>query len=295
MIRKFFTRRALSIIGRAVVIVWTALFITFVLHLAILELLTVYQLGAIDADRLLPWPWMNDRWFDYTMAVIGVLTVVVLLMVFRPPAQRFRFQASSLRWRDLRNGFPVAVRAVGALVRNNVPASAFVVLTVASICGMWWGSRIDNPELVLNGVSLLVLVLMLLLPFHRLVAKEPTILIGAVPAYVIATLYILDVEPRLALLAVGPAVIFLGAWIPAQYTLLQLRKRWICQRRLGPLVETITFIFLGTPWLAAAYFFPAIFIDEHNQTISLCVTVLTGLVWSKLISDPFAKFVRSIL
>ena len=151
-----------------------------------------------------------------------------MLIVIRPQGQPvYRFRASSLHWRNLRNGFPVAVSAVGALVRNNVPASVFVALTVAAICGMWLGSRIDSPELVLSSVSLLLLVLFLLVPFHSLAAKEPTILIGAVPAFAIATSYILVVEPRLALLSVGPAVIFLGAWIPTQYMLLQLRKRWI--------------------------------------------------------------------
>ena len=295
MIRRTVARWALNINGRAVVIVWTVLFILFALYLATLEALTVYKLGAFNADRLVPWPWVTDRWFYYTTVGMAVLTGVVLLIVVRPPQRRYRFQASSLRWRNLRNGFPVAVRAVGALVRNNVPASVFVVLTVAAIGGVWWGSRIDNPELVLNSVSLLVLVVIVLVPFYRLAANEPTILIGAVPAFAIATSYILVVEPRLALLSTGPAVIFFGAWVPTQYMLLQLRKRWISRRRLGPFVETLTFISLAAPWLAAAYWFPAIFIDEHDQTISLCVTVLTGLVWSKLISDPFAKFVRSIL
>ncbi|MDE2780783.1 MAG: hypothetical protein OXI91_14075 [Chloroflexota bacterium] len=295
MIKNTVLRRALNINGRAVVIVWAVLFIPFALYLTTLEALTVSKLGTFNADRLVPWAWMTDRWFYYTTVGMAVLTGVVLLIVFRPPGQRYRFRASSLHWRNLRNGFPVAVSAVGALVRNNVPASVFVALTVAAICGMWLGSRIDSPELVLSSVSLLLLVLFLLVPFHSLAAKEPTILIGAVPAFAIATSYILVVEPRLALLSVGPAVIFLGAWIPTQYMLLQLRKRWISRRRLGPFFETLTFISLAAPWLAAAYWFPAIFIDEHDQTISLCVTVLTGLVWSKLISDPFAKFVRSIL
>ena len=142
---------------------------------------------------------------------------------------------------------------------------------------------------------MLVIVIFLLVPFYRLVAKERAILIGAVPGFTIATLYTLADEPHLALLSTGPVVIFCWAWIPVQYILLRLRKRCICRPRLGPFVETLTFVSLAVPWLAAAYWFPAIFIEEHDQNISLSVTVLVGLVWSKLVSDPFARFVRSTL
>ena len=135
-----------------------------------------------------------------------------------------------------------------------------------------------------------------------LVAKEPTILVGSVPAYGIMTAYWIpevfiqsDTPIQFILLPILPAVLFLLIWIPAQYGLLRLRKRCECRPRLGPFVETLTFISLAAPWLAAAYLFPTMFIDQDNEAISSCVAVLMGLVWSKLISDPFAKFVRSIL
>ena len=238
---------------------------------------------------------MADRWFLYTITSVAALPGVVWVISIQLFDQLHKFQASSLRWPSFKDVVLIAVRIVGAFVRSNAYVLTFLIILGVATVGVWWGSRIENIALTLNSFSLVVLVIAVLVPFHGMARTEPVILIGAVPAFAIASLYIVIEEPRLPLLSSAPATIFLWAWTPTQYWALQLRKKWISLRRMGPFIETLTFVLLALPWVAATYAFPAIFIKDHDQTVSLCVTVLMGLVWSKLISDPFAKFVRSIL
>lgn len=291
----------INIKGIGVIIAGTTLILAVALGSAFLKVLTYEGLVAFDSGRL---QWLTSEWFSYAMAGIAVSLIPVTMYICQPPEQRYRFQASSLNWHNLLNAYLIAVSVFSALVRNNIPAGIFFVCGVVAIGMMWIGVNNGIPALGFNG-GLLTLAILYLGAWGRLVTMEPTILIGAVPAYGIMTAYWTpevfsqsETPIQFILLPILPAILFLLIWIPAQYGLLRLRKRYACQPRLGPFVETLTFISLAAPWLAAAYFFPTIFMNQENQdnqVIASCVTVLMGLVWSKLISDPFAKFVRSIL
>ena len=288
----------MNISSITVIIAGTIVFTAFGLGVAIFHLLVSSDLVVFDSNRLI---WLTHNWFRYASSVIAIFWLLVALYFHQPPGQRYRFQASALHWSNLWHGFLIAVRAGGNLVRNNVPADIFVAWGAVAIGMMWLGDKNDVPELRING-ALLTLAWFYLFVWLPLIARERVVLVGVLPAYGVMCAYWIpevvkqtDTPVQFILLPMAPALLFLFIWIPAQYLLLWWRKKCSSRPVLGPFVETLTFTLLAAPWLAAAYFFPAIFIDQHYQPISLCATIITGLVWSKLISDPFAKFVRSIL
>ena len=288
----------ININGTGMLLMGAISFTVVSITLATLNVLDHYNLVVLVPNGL---RWLTSAWFRYIVTAIAI-TLLLAFSYFRcPPDQRFRFEWSSLHWCNLWNCCLIAVRASGNLVRDNVLASVFAAWGVVALVMLWTGTRTSIPELQLNGVFLTVawLYLLWLVP---LIARERVILVGAVPAYVIASAYWIpevfkesDTPINFILLPLAPAVFFLMVWIPTQYGLLRLRKKCSCRPRLGPFVETLTFTLLAAPWLTAAYFFPQIFMDQHNQIISTLITVLMGIIWSTLISDPFARFVRSIL
>ena len=273
-------------------------FIVLSIALATLKVLDHYNLVVLDLNGL---RWLTDAWLGYMVSAIAITLLLGFLYFRCPPDQRFRFQWSSLHWCNLWNWCLIAVRVSSNRVRDNLLVSVFAVWGVVAWVMLWIGTRNSIPELQLNGLFLTVAWLYLLWVV-RLVARERVILVGAVPAYVIVSAYWIsevfkgsDAPIDLILLPLIPAALFLVVWIPAQYGLLRSRKKYSCRPRLGPFVETLTFTSLAAPWLTAAYFFPDIFLEQHNETISSLITVLMGIIWSALISEPFARFVRSLL
>ena len=288
----------MNINGTQVLLAGAISFTVVNIALATLKVLDHYNLVVLDSNGL---RWLTDAWFGYIVAAIAI-TLLLAFSYFRcPPDQRFRFKWSSLHWCNLWNWCLIAVRASVNLVRDNVLVSVFAAWGVVALVMLWTGTRSSIPGLQLNGVFLTVAWLYLLWSVP-LIARERVILVGAVPAYIIVSAYWIpeifkesDAPIYLILLPLAPAVIFLVVWIPAQYGFLRLRTKYSCRPRLGPFVETLTFTSLAAPWLTAAYFLPDIFLDQHNQIISALITVLIGLIWSTLISVPFARFVRSLL
>lgn len=283
----------------AAIIAGTALLWVAALTFAIFQVVPPYGIfSSVGHSRP---QWLDSDWVVYPLICIVAFLIFVIAYFGRPPEERNRFLKSSLHWRNLLNGIQVVAADIVSLVRNNILAAAIFAWGVVAVAVMWVGVRSAIPILEYNG-GLLVLGTFYLCIWAWMVKREPVILVGAVPAYGIMSLYWIpevfkqsDTPMQFILLPILPAEIFLFLWIPVQYGLLKWRHKSRHNRRLGPFVETVALISLATPWIAAAYFFPHIFMKKPDEIIGAVVVLLIGLVWSQLVAAPFAKFVRSIL
>ena len=163
-------------------------------------------------------------------------------------------------------------------------------LIVGEICG--W------PKVSANAGLILLSVLWAAFAFP-LVVRERVLLVGALPA--LAAMFAIWIPVALketthigfvVLLPLPIASAFLFMWAPVTWGLLRCMQRWHDRPRLSSFTETLAMSALMTPWLAATFGFLAI-LAEASQTLTTVTAIFIGLLWSKLLSDPFARFVKT--
>ena len=86
---------------------------------------------------------------------------------------------------------------------------------------------------------------------------------------------------------------FLLIWTPVAWLLFPFTRQWSGKQVLGAGTETAAMCWLVLPWLLATIAFP-ILLDENNEAVAAFAAIGVGLLWSKLVSDPFARFVTEI-
>ena len=148
MMRNTITGWAMKGNGIAVIVAVTTLLLTLTLISTTLNALTYYGLAGLNQGQL---QWLTSEWFRYTIAGTAVSLIPIILYFGQPRERRCRFQTSSLSWANLWGGFLVALRAVCAFARNNVPAGVFFAFGAVAIGMMWVGVENNMPALRFNG------------------------------------------------------------------------------------------------------------------------------------------------
>ena len=186
------------------------------------------------------------------------------------------------------------------LIRNDATTWTMVVIGVVSAAIFAVGEICNWAAASANGALILVSLLYMFLAMP-LVARELVLLVGVIPGTVavFATwipVALTEVErPEFVILLPLPLVAaFLLSWTPVAFGLFYFTRRWSVRPALGPFTETVAMSVLLLPWLLAAVAFPS-YMEQHNETVAVIIAISIGLLWSKLVSDPFARFVRAML
>ena len=184
-------------------------------------------------------------------------------------------------------------------IQNNVTMWVTAGIGAISVAILVMGEAYDWPSVSANGALALLSLfyVALAMPF---IARERVLLVGVLPGTVAVFATWLPVvfteaeQPELFVLLPLPMVAaFLVLWTPVAWAMFRLTCHWRDKPVLGALAETLAMSFLVLPWLLAAVVLPS-YLDQNNATVAAVVAIAIGLLWSKLLSDPFAKFVKAI-
>lgn len=134
--------------------------------------------------------------------------------------------------------------------------------------------------------------------------KERVLAVGYVPGAVSIVAIWLTILPEIAdvkWFVLGPITtvpMFLFAWIPVAYWLVRCARRVADRSILGPATDTLSMAWLTLPWVMAAVVLPNLFDPANesafNETVSAIGIICIGLLWSGLLSRPFARFVYAL-
>ena len=190
---------------------------------------------------------------------------------------------------------------MNALFQNPVTAWVTISIGVTSAAVTIIGEVCNWPAVSANS-ALIVLSWFYVLLAIPLIVRERVLLVGVLPGTVAVFATWLPLafaeaeQPEFFILLPLPLVAaFLVLWTPVTWGMFQLTRRWSSRRlMLGAAAETGAMCLLLVPWLLAAVVLPA-YLDQSNDTVAAVVAIAFGLLWSKLISDPFARFVKSIM
>ena len=185
------------------------------------------------------------------------------------------------------------------IIRNDATTWTIVAIGVVGALFFAVGEIFQWPAASANGA--IILVSLVWLAFAILVvARELVLLVGVLPgtAAVFAVWIPVAFEgaqhPEFVVLLPLPLVAaFLLLWAPVGWLAVRFTQRWRERKVLGPATETAAMSWLVLPWLLATIAFP-ILLEQDNETIAAFAAIGVGLLWSKLLSDPFARFVRAI-
>ncbi|MCY4417936.1 MAG: hypothetical protein OXE87_16745 [Chloroflexi bacterium] len=186
--------------------------------------------------------------------------------------------------------------------RFNNNLTAWIVLGIGAVGAILFtiGEMCGYPAASANGVLILVSVIWVALAIP-LVIMERGLLVGVLPAMVAVFAIWMPVafreagQPEFVILLPLPLVAaFLLIWTPLGWVLFHLKRRCRMRLTLGGLTETIAMIWLLLPWLMATIALPAL-LGENDELVASVTSIGVGLIWSNLISQPFARFVRSII
>ena len=181
--------------------------------------------------------------------------------------------------------------------RTWIVAAVFIL----AICGMSFAAIADHYERrdVFIISMCFGLSFFMGLPIVWVSTKEPVLFVGVVPSAVawfsISIPKVLaEVEQDRMLIVFMLYLVWaflLIVWAAIAWVLLQLDRR--CRERMiwGPVTELCTAIGLMAPWILAAFVLPATVSAKH-QVFTIVASIGIGLLWSKVLSEPFARLVR---
>ena len=182
--------------------------------------------------------------------------------------------------------------------QNKVTTWVTISIGVISSAVVVVGEVCNSPAVSANG-ALIVLSWFYVLLAIPLIARELVLLVGVLPGTVAVFATWLPVvfteaeQPEFFILLPLPLVAaFLVLWTPVTWGMFQLARRWCKKPVRGPIAEAVAMCLLVLPWLLAAVVLPS-YLDKKNETVAAVVAIAIGLIWSKLISDPFARFVKA--
>ena len=277
------------------------LFGLYLLGLRIVESLRWHQLFGdsllhFDASRMVPYPWMVDRWFVACVLFGGILLEIGCLNLALPPERRYRFHVSHLRV-----GLSFAVRSVVGLLWPRSILHGFVLLTIpGSFITTMAGDSFGLQWMETVGVGWFVSGLYLF-PVVWLGTKEPVLFVGAVPATALWVLFVvvkaLTVPEGDRLIAAFALIMVwyipLVVWALATFGLYRFARVSKTRSVLGSLTDLAASSFLMVPWMLAAFILPQeIYVD--NQTFTIIASIVVALLWGKVIAEPFAKLVHAL-
>ena len=278
------------------------LLLLIALYLGILTALEPIQFISLNPRRFVPWPWMVDGWFICAMCGFGLLACVafaVMLNGLRPLEQRHTWRSLRDEFRNSWNNSNAPECGKGSRRRSVFPLVYLSVGLTGGVIG-WVGMRLDLPNLTDAG-AFWFFSFLLSYPIVWFGSKCPILFVGAVPS---AAIWLSVSLTRIDALAdetyTGAAFLLflmwyvpLLVWAPAARFLFWVadlsRKRSVP----GPLTELVALSSLMIPWMLAAFVLPQ-WIDAHHQTITIMASIGVGLVWGKVISEPFATLVQRL-
>ncbi len=170
-----------------------------------------------------------------------------------------------------------------------------------ALCGMLAAviaNHFDRPDVVVMCLVVGITCLMAL-PIVWFSTIEPVLFVGVLPSAVIW--FAISVPKMLAevdqdytlitFLLYAVWALLLSVWAPAAWFSFRLNRR--CKKRLvwGPLIELIAVTLLMAPWILAAFVLPSTVSADH-QIFTIVASIGIGLLWSKVLSEPFAQLVR---
>ena len=187
--------------------------------------------------------------------------------------------------------------------RSGIGAERFVGPQWA--CWFWarpsfsQGDHFQRPDVVKVGAAW-VWALFLFAPIIWFGTKESVLFVGILPSAAIwfsigiaklTTVWDGDYVAGVFLVML-PLWGFLIVWAPVTWVLLWLDRRVPPKRIIAkPLAELFAMTLLMAPWGLAAFILPPA-IDADHETFTIMASILAGLLWGKVISEPFAKVVH---
>ena len=162
------------------------------------------------------------------------------------------------------------------------------------------GDHSKRPALLEIGV-VCTLTCVFALPIVFFVTKQPVLLLGILPSAamwsvtgVAKAFTVSQVDyVKGGFVLVMTWMIPLVVWGLLTWGLFHLARRWKKRLVRGPLTELTALLFLMSPWILAAFVLPEQ-IDTANDTVTIVASIAIGLMWGKVVSEPFAKLVQAI-
>ena len=215
-------------------------------------------------------------WFDYidgiyNSVVVNLLPAVLIPMVFYEGMQK----------REAR--------------RFDWVYAGFVFLLLLTLL-LAISDTYDIQELGINAVMLMMSAPWLFV-FGMLVRRKRILAIGMVPAGFLLMGY--WVLPELmdgsgvqrALFPLPVVAILVAAWTFLVWVLFRGLDRWPRHPTLGPLMESLSMLFLFMPLMVLAIWVPRTFPGGEDWSVVLAAMV--GVVFGSVVSEPLTRFLRS--
>ena len=186
------------------------------------------------------------------------------------------------------------------IIRNNMTTWIISIMGVIGAGIFMVGEVFQWPAVSQNGALFIVSWVWVLLAVP-LVVRERVLLVGILPG--VAAVFAIWIprvvaevpRPEFVILLPLPLVAaFLLAWTPLAVGLFYLMRRWDGREKLAAGTETVAMGWLVLPWLLATVVLPS-YLGLEDETVAVVAAIGIGLLWSKLISDPFARLVRAML
>ena len=239
-----------------------------------------------------------------TAVPLAILTILAVSDVVYVPAMR-RPEPDNVKWRSPQ------IWGCYVFIPANVEPGPFVDWTwrntarwvvmgllVMGVVIMVAGDYSQIPGMIKLGVAWFSICL-LWIPIIWFGTKEPVLFVGMLPSaalwYSIAILqmtaqgegdYVVGI-----FLANMPLWFILILWAPVTWLFFWGTRRWSKKRLLlRPLTELVSVTLLMIPWFLAAFVLPHS-IDANHQTLTIMASIGIGIVWGRVVSEPFARVV----
>ena len=153
-----------------------------------------------------------------------------------------------------------------------------------------------------QSLGINVTMLLVSLPFFLIcwviAGKKPLLWVAVVPLVILAVIYLtfgmFQPHDRLTYALVpAPVVLLLSAfWLVPSYFMLRLTEQWRTHHTRGPLVESITMLFLFAPVIALGILVAQLL--SSSETWPTVVGVLLSVIFGSVVSVPVRQFLLDL-